>query len=197
MPRKLLLSFLLFSGCATLFGWDIHAPGLLSENFFYQIQALPHRVALYIEPSAVSSISKNRGGALADPQTYHVGEAFVPMAIEGFQQGFQEFIYLEVPPDAAILKRYGISYLAIVRIKDLGNRVTWKGQALELTTELAVTDSMMRLLNRFEARGSSDAEKIFSKKGGPEVNLNAAIENNIIAMVHYLQDGIQSQNWKA
>ena len=161
------------------------------------MKATPARVALSIDPAAASYLSKNRGGKLADPQTYYVGEAFVPMVIEGFQQGFQEFIYLEVPPDAVILRQYGISYAAVVRIKDLGNRVTWKGQALELTTELIIMDQTMQPLNRFEARGSSDAEKIFAKKGGPQVNLNAAIENNIIAMVHYIQDGIQSQNWKS
>ncbi len=118
------------------------------------------------------------------------------MVIEGFQQGFQEFIYLEVPPQASLLKQYGISYLAIVRIKTMENRVTWKGQALELVTELIVMDRNMQPLNRFEARGSSDAEKIFAKKGGPQVNLNAAIENNIMAMVHYIQDGIRAGDWK-
>jgi hypothetical protein len=194
----LFAAFLLLAGtgCVRLFGWDIHAPGILSDNFIYDIHPAHERVGLYLDPAVWNYLSKNRGGKLADPQTYHVGEAFAPMAIEGFQQSFEEFIFLETEPTPALLERYGIPYLAVVRIKSFGNRVTLKGQAVELVTEVAVFDRAMQPLGRLEARGSSDAEKIFAKKGGPEVNLNAAIENNITATVQYLQDAMKTGNWK-
>ncbi len=132
---------------------------------------------------------------MADPQTFHVGEAYVPMLIEGFQESFEEFIFMEIEPDAAILRRYGIDYLAAVKIKRFGNRVTMKGQAVQLVSETAVLDGGLKTLARFESTGTSDAEKIFAKKGGPEVNLNAALENNILAIVEYLQDSIRSGSW--
>lgn len=188
---------ILLPGCARLFGWDIHAPGILSESYARRVQPVQQRVALYIEPSVWKAISTNRGGKWADPQTYHVGEAFVPMAIEGFQQGFEEFIFMEAVPTDAVMKRYGIPYVAVVRVKDFGNRVTLKGQAVELLTEVAVLDQDLKPLGKLEARGSSDAEKVFAKKGGPEVNLNAAIENNIAATVQYLQDAIRTGKWEA
>lgn len=195
MRKSILACLFLFSGCAALFGWKIHAPGILSRNFSYQIRSVDERVGLYIEPSAWNYVSKNRGGRLADPQTYYVGESFVPMTIEGFQGGFGEFIFFEVPPTPDMMKQYAVKYLAITRIKAFGNKVTLKGQAVQLVTQTAVLDSQFRELGFFESSGSSDAEKIFAKKGGPEVNLNAAIENNVIAMVQYLQDAIQTGNW--
>lgn len=176
------------SGCARLFGWDIHAPGILSSNFAQLVQPIDERFALYIPPELLQFESKDRGSWSADPQTYHIGEALGPLLVEGFQGGFSEFILLETEPNAALLKRYGINRLAVVRIKDFKNRVTWRGQGLGLVTETAVFDSDMNKLAQFESSGSSESEKIFAKKGGPEVNLNAALENNVRAIVQHIQD---------
>ena len=178
-------------GCARLFGWDIHAPGILSRRFAETVQTVPERIALYLPPELLNYESKDRGSRTADPQTYHVGEALAPMLVEAFQEGFQEFIFLETEPTREILKRYGISRVALVRVKDFRNHVTWHGQALGLMTETVVLDSNLHLVSRFESSGSSDSQKVFSKKGGPEVNLNAAIESNVLAIVQHLQD------WKA
>lgn len=186
VPRA--FAFLFFVGCARLFGWDIHAPGILSENFSRLIRPLDERIALYLPPEVLTFVSKDKGSWSADPQTYHVGEAFRPMLIEGFQEGFSEFIFLETEPTPGILARYGIHRMAVVRIRDFGNRVTWKGQSLALATETVVFDSAMKEIGRFESRGTSASEKIFSKKGGPEVNLNAALENTVRAVVQHLQD---------
>jgi hypothetical protein len=197
--KSLSLSFLGFAlihlSCAALFGWDIHAPGILSSGFSQRVQPLNSRVALYVDPAVWTYQSKDRGGRMADPQTFHVGESYGPMLIEGFQESFEEFIFMEIEPDAAVLKRYGIDYLAAVKIKRFGNRVTMKGQAVQLVTETVVFDGDLKVLARFESTGTSDAEKIFAKKGGPEVNLNAALENNILAIVEYLQDSIHSGVW--
>ncbi len=186
---------MLHLSCATLFGWDIHAPGILSSGFSQRVQPISSRVALYIDPSVWNYSSTDRGGRMADPQTFHIGEAYVPMLIEGFQESFEEFIFMEAEPDAAILQRYGINYLAVVKIKKFGNRVTMKGQAVQLVSETVVLNSELQPLAHFESSGISDAEKIFAKKGGPEVNLNAALENNILAIVEYLQDAIRSGSW--
>ena len=185
------------TGCAAIFGWDIHAPGILSEDFATTVAPVTARLALYIPKDSLAYTSKDRGAKTADPQTYHVGEAFGPMLVEGFQDGFEEFIFLETQPDALMLKQYGIPYLVSVRIKEFKNRVTWRGQAVQLTTETAVFDSGLHVLARFESQGSSDTEKVFAKKGGPEVNLNAAIESNVLAVVQYLQDSIRRKTWEA
>ena len=95
-----------------------------------------------------------------------------------------------------LVQQYGIQYLAVVRIKDFGNHVTWKGQAVALTTEIVILDQNLKAIERFESTGSSDAQKVFAKKGGPEVNLNAALENNILAIVQYLQDSIARGAWE-
>ncbi len=196
MKKMFLLSVLsLTAGCAALFGWNIHAPGLLSGNFDYQIRPLPARVALYLDPSIYTYQSKDRGGATADPQTFYIGEAYAPMALEGFQQAFDEFVFMEVEPTPAIMKQYAISYLAVVRPKAFKNHVTWKGQGVRFTTETAVFNTAFQQVDRFESAGSSDVEKIFAKKGGPEVNLNAALENNVIALVQYIQDAVQTGKW--
>lgn len=196
IPKLILLLFLC-SGCARLFGWDIHAPGILSQNFFYQIpKTSPHRMALYFEPETWNYISHARGGRFADPTAFHVGEALIPMMIEGFQTGFEEFVFLEVRPTPEILKQYGIEYLAVSRIKGVENDMTLKGQGILLRTETLVFSPNLEELAHFESTGSSDAEGVFAKKGGPEVNLNAAIENNVISVVQYLQDSIQTGNWK-
>lgn len=188
---------LLLSGCAALFGWDIHAPGILSQNFPFNVKPTPDRVGLYLDPSVWDYISKDRGGRFADPQTYHVGEAYAPMIVEGFQNGFEEFIFFEVEPTSEMIRQYGIQYTAIVRIESFGNKVTMKGQAVQIRTETAVLDHSFQPVARFVSLGSSDAQKIFAKKGGPEVNLNAAIENNIIALVQFMQDSIKTGNWGA
>ncbi len=185
----LLMGLVFFSaGCTTLFGWDIHAPGLLSQYGVQNISPAKERLALYLSPEVLSYESKNKGGKMADPQTYHVGEAYGPMLVEAFQQGFEEFILMETEPTPAILKQYGIPHVAVVRIKDFGNRVTLKGQAVSLVTETILLDQDLNPLARFESTGTSDAKKVFAKKGGPEVNLNAAIEHNVLAIVQVLQD---------
>ena len=194
---KLFALVLLLQGCAALFGWDIHAPGILSADGAARIRPVPERVALYFGPELVRYESRARGSRTADPTTFHAGEAFAPILIEAFQSGFEEFVMMETDPTADILEQYGIKYLAVVRIRDFQNRMTWKGQALTLRTETAVLDSHLQPLARFESRGTSDAEKVFAKKGGPEVNLNAALENNAIGILQYLQDAIRSGQWKS
>ena len=196
---KVIAVFLLIifaSGCASLFGWDIHAPGILSAAFLEKINPVHGRIALYLDPHVWNYESKDRGSKTADPQTYHIGEAFAPMIVEAFQQAFDEFIFMEGEPDQNILKRYAIPYLAVVRVEAFENKVTWKGQAVSLTTATVVFDSGMQELGRFRAKGTSEAEKIFAKKGGPQVNLNAAVENNALAIVQHLQDSLRTGLWK-
>ncbi len=197
--KKLFLILLLplLAGCATLFGWNIHAPGILSAQFAQEVPELDQRVALYLPPQLLTYKSTNRGGKFADPQTYYVGEAYAPMLIEGFQAAFKEFVLVEVEPTPDVLRQYGIPYLVVVGIKDLGNRVTLKGQAVALTTEAVVYDTNLNVLSYFESSGVSDAQKVFAKKGGPEVNLNAALERNIIAVLQYVQDGITTGKFPA
>lgn len=184
----LILPFL--AGCAALYGWDIHAPGILSPQFEREIKEVDGRVALYLPPQLTRYVSTDKGGKMADPQTYHVGEAYTPMLIEGFQSAFREFVFIETEPTADILRQYGISYLVVVGIKSFGNRVTMKGQALGLNTETVVYDQGLNPVLYFESTGTSDQQKVFAKKGGPEVNLNAALERNIIALLQYLQDSM-------
>lgn len=181
------------AGCVRLFGWDIHAPGILSSDFAKQVAPVHERLALYLPKDILTYQSTERGGRLADPQIYHVGEAFGPMIVEAFQNGFDEFVLMETGPSADILKRYAIPHLVTVRIKEFKNRVTLKGQAVTLLTETVVFGSDLNVLARFESRGTSDARKVFAKKGGPEVNLNAAIERNVMAIVQYLQDFVKDQ----
>ena len=179
-----------------LFGWDIHAPGLLSENFSRDITPLPERVALYFSPDLLTFESSDRGSRSADPQTFHVGEALAPMLVEGLQNVFEQFVFLETEPTSEILKRYAISYLVLVRIKNFRNRVTMKGQTLALTTEVSLRDPDLKEVGRFEARGESQAEQVFKKKGGPEVNLNAALERNVLATIQSLEDSIRNRSLK-
>lgn len=181
------------AGCATLFGWNIHASGVLSEDFYAQIEPVSARVAVYLPSSFLTYESRNRGGRFADPQTYYVGESMTPMAVEAFGRAFEEFVFIEAEPTDQILKRYEIDFLVFLQIKSLQNHVTLKGQALEIITDVQVVDSEGELLTRAEARGSSEAQKIFAKKGGPEVNLNAAIENNLRVTVQLLQDFVRSR----
>ncbi len=171
-----------------MFGWDIHAPGLLSENFFAGVRPSAQKIALYIPEESKTYESKDRGAQTADPQTYHVGEAFEPMLIEAFQHGFEGFVSMEAEPTPEIMARYEIPYLAVVRIKGFKNEVTWKGQRLEIVTEADVMDANLRVIDRYQARGISKAQKVFAKRGGPETNLNAALENNVRAIVEHLQD---------
>ncbi|MFA6600142.1 MAG: hypothetical protein WCU74_03890, partial [Candidatus Omnitrophota bacterium] len=134
----LVLAIVLGPGCARLFGWDIHAPGVLSGNFFTVVEPAPSRarsgpasvprvpryvltgptrIGLYLPAELKNFESRDRGGKTADPQTYHIGEAFYPMILEAFQYGFDEPIVLEAVPTAQIMARYDIPYLAAVKIK--------------------------------------------------------------------------------
>lgn len=179
------------AGCARLYGWDIHAPGVLSGGFVSEIQPVKQRVALYLPPALLSYTSKDKGGRSTDPQTYYVGESLGPMLVEAFQDAWDEFVFMEVEPTPGILRQYGIPYLVAVSVKGFDNRVSVRGrQVLELTLETAVFDADMNLIKRFDARGASDAQKVFAKKGGLEVNLNAAIEQAILAAICHLHDVI-------
>ncbi len=203
MKRKLFFQFMLWgmcalgvSGCATLFGWDIHAPAVLSQGYYERVQPASDRVAVYLDPSLFQLTSKNKGGRFADPQTYHIGEAYVPLVIEGFQQGFNEFLLIEDEPTQALLTQYAIPYLVYIRPKAFNNDVSLKGQVLSFETEALIFDKDLRLLDRVRTSGKSDSKKVFSQKGGPEVNLNAALENNIESMVLYIQDAVRTGRWQ-
>lgn len=189
----MLASILLpFAGCTTLYGWDIHSPGLLSSEFSQDIPQERARLALYIPPDMKSYLSKDKGTRWSDPQTYHIGEAFVPMLVEAFQQGFDEFILMETVPTIAIMQQYGIEHLAVVEIKGFENRKDMKGQGLDIFSETTLFDRSLKLKARYETMGSSDARRVFAKKGGPEINLNAAIESNLRSVVLYLQDWVRT-----
>lgn len=187
---------LMLSGCATLFGWDIHAPALLSQRFYERVEPAPQRLALYLEPSLPRLISQNKGGRFADPQTYHIGEAYVPILIEGFQQAFSEFILLEEEPTQEALAQYAVPYLVYVRPKGFKNDVSLKGQVVAFETETLVFDKDLGLLDRFRTSGKSDSKKVFAKKGGPQVNFNAALENNTESIVLYIQDALRTGRWQ-
>jgi len=188
-----LIAFLLIhTGCAALYGWNLHAPGLLSSEFAADIPQASHRVALYIPEGMIGTISKDKGTWYSDPQTYYIGEAFAPMLIEAFQHGFKEFVLMEAEPTTTMMQRYGIEYLAVVTIKDFKNRHRIKGQGLDLLTETTIFKPDLSLLARFETRGTSEAPGIFAKKGGPEVNLNNTIESNLRSVVNYTQELLQT-----
>ena len=157
---------------------------------------LHERVALYLPPDSLKYVSTDKGDRWADPQIYHVGEAFSPMMVEGMQNAFDEFVMIETKPTPEIMKRYQIPHVVIVRIKQFKNHVTWHGQAVSLMADAIVYDSNLKQVAQFESRGTSDAKKVFAKKGGPEVNLNAAIEENVLSIVQYLQDSVRNGVWK-
>ncbi len=180
-----------FSGCA-IFHWDIHAPGILSNSFYQKVNSDNYRIALYLPDSLLHYESTDRGGKFADPQTYHVGEALAPMTVEAFQHAFSELVLLEASPTKEILQRYQISKLIVPEIKSFNNQVSIKGQGVQLQTFVIVYDSQLQFEVHYEASGTSEAQKVFSKKGGPEVNLNAAIENNLLATVQFLQDYLRT-----
>jgi len=179
------------SGCA-IFHWDIHAPGLLSTAYYAEVRQENQRIALFIPDGLMQYTSTNRGGALADPQTYHIGEAMAPMMVEAFQTAFDEFILLEAEPTPELMKQYGISYLVLIDIQEFQNKVQLKGQGVGLVSKVYIVDSDLYLMAEFQAAGSSDARKVFAKKGGPEVNLNAAIESNLIATIQFIQDYLRN-----
>lgn len=182
----------LSAGCAAIYGWNIHAPGLLSEEFARDIPQVPHRVALYIPEGQKEFISKDKGTRWSDPQTYYVGEAFVPMLIESFQSGFTEFVLMEAVPTPEIMRQYGVEALAVAEITGFKNRKTLPAQGLDVYTETAVFNRDLKLLRRFQARGTSEARGTFAKKGGLEVNLNAAIEGNLRETVLQVQDTVRA-----
>lgn len=177
-----------FSGCAFLFGWKIHAPGILSQEFLNQIPRVEQRIALMIDPNLANAISEDRGGKFSDPQIYYVGESLEPMLLEGFSSVFSEFLLLEIEPSPELLQKYEIKYLVAIAYEGLENQVSLKGQVLSVSTHVFVWDQDLKLVDEFKARGESDARKVFAKKGGPEVNLNAAVENNILAILQRILD---------
>lgn len=182
-------------GCATLFGWDIHAPGLVSQEFYQTVQPADQTVALYLRPELFQYQSKNRGGRFADPQTYYIGESLGPILIEAFQQGFHHFLFLETEPTPDLLKQEGIDYLIFVDLKNFDNAVSLKGQKVGLMLHAEAYTPEMNLLAAMEVEGTNDAYKVFARKGGPEVNLNAAIESAVTSLVLYLQDAMRTQQW--
>jgi len=182
----LLLGSLL--GCTAIYGWNIHAPGILSSEFARDVPQAQHRVALYVPAGQKEYLSKDKGTRLSDPQIYYIGEAYVPMLIESFQSGFSELILMEAVPTPAMMQQYGIEALVVSEIKDFKNRKALSAQGLDLYTETTVFNSNLKLMRRFETRGTSEAPGTFAKKGGLEVNLNAAIEGALRETVSQVQD---------
>lgn len=186
-----LVGLVLLAGCTAIYGWNIHAPGLLSSEFARDTPSLQKRVALYVPEGQKEFISKDKGTMWSDPQTYYLGEAFVPMLIESFQSGFSEFILMEAIPSPDLMSQYEVDALVVSEIKDFKNRKTLPAQGLDIYTETAVFDRNLKLIRRFEARGTSEARGTFAKKGGLEVNLNAAIEGNLREIILQVQDTIK------
>ena len=192
LKKSLICCLCALSGCFALYGWDIHAPGILSQEFSSDIPVSNQRMALYVPRDLKTAISTDKGNWHSDPQNYHLGEAFVPMLVEAFQHGFDEFILIETEPTPGILKQYGIQYLSVVDFKGFKNRKSLKGQGLDFYSETTLFNSDLNLIARFQTRGASEARAVFAKKGGPEVNLNAAIESNLRSTVTYLQDWLRT-----
>ncbi len=181
----------ILSSCTAIYGWNIHAPGILSAEFAQDVPQSPHRVALYVPEGQKEIVSKDKGTRLSDPQAYYLGEAFVPMLIESFQSGFKEFVLMEAVPTPEIMRQYGIETLAVCEIKDFKNRKTMKSQGLDIYTDTTLFNPDLKLVRRFEARGTSEAPGTFAKKGGLEVNLNAAMEGNLREIVMQVQEALK------
>ncbi len=179
------------AGCTAIYGWNIHAPGLLSDEFARDIPQVSKRVALYIPEGQKEFISKDKGTFWSDPQTYYIGEAFVPMLIESFQSGFTEFVLMEALPNPDIMNQYAIDAVVVSEIKDFSNRKTLPAQGLDIYTDTTIFNRELKLIRRFETRGTSEAKGTFAKKGGLEVNLNAAIEGNLRETVLQVQDALK------
>lgn len=178
----------LFLGCVAIYGWNIHAPGILSAEFAQDIPQISKRVALYVPEGQKDYFSTDKGTRFSDPQKYFIGEAFVPMLIESFQSGFSEFILMEAVPTPDIMQQYAIDVLVVSEIRDFKNRKSLPAQGLDLYTETMIFNRDLKLIRRFETRGTSEARGTFAKKGGLEVNLNAAIEGNLREVVLQTQD---------
>lgn len=181
----------LLMGCVAIYGWNIHAPGILSSEFAQDVPQIAKRVALYVPEGQKDFVSRDKGTRLSDPQAYYVGESFVPMLVESFQSGFSEFVLMEAVPTPDLMRQYGIDALAVCKIKDFKNRKTMKSQGLDIYTETTVFNRDLKLIRRFEARGTSEAPGTFAKKGGLEVNLNAAIEGNLREVVTQVQEALR------
>ena len=175
-------------GCTAIYGWNIHAPGILSTEFARDIPQISRRIALYVPEGQKEIISKDKGTRFSDPQMYYLGEAFVPMLIESFQTGFSEFILMEAVPTPDLMQKYGVDALVVTEIKDFKNRKTLPAQGLDIYTETTVFNRDLKLLRHFSTRGTSEARGTFAKKGGLEVNLNSAIEGNLRETVLQAQD---------
>ena len=91
------------------------------------------------------------------------------------------------------MQQYGVSHLAVAEVTGFKNRKNLKGQGLDLYTETTLFDHNLKLISRFQTRGTSEARGVFAKKGGPEVNLNAAIESNLRNVVLMIQDEVSRE----
>jgi len=147
----------MFAGCATLFGWKIHAPGILSNKFYDEIEKTDGRIALYIPPHCAEFISTEKGGTLADPTTFFIGEAFAPMLLEAFQHSFSEFVFMEIDPNADVLKQYQIPFVIVVDIREFYNKMTLKGQAVSIISEVWILNGDLQIVRHLEVVGTSDA----------------------------------------
>lgn len=178
------LPAVLFHGCATTqpqAGVPIFAPARMSANYYETITPFPERMALYID----EDLALYRHERVNAP-TYEVGHSLAPMLIEAFQHSFNEFVFLEVEPNASIASRYDITYTVWVKLKEFESFLRSKETQTCLVLTMEVYDADFKKLATFESEGShSHTRGIGAKKLGE--NMGESFENAITPLIESFQ----------
>lgn len=178
----LVFSGLLLAGCHS-----IRPTALVTNTMISSAPKIETSTDLVIDSAYASFISKDRGSALADPQTYYIGPALAELTKTYFKKSFTAITILSTDPVSSKTSEYIIH----PKITGFENDVELSEQEIGITLEADVYDKNMKLIDRVKIHGRSRGKLgLFNPSETASHVVNLAIQNSLILLLKEIDKAI-------
>jgi len=177
----LIFSFAL-AGCHT-----IHPVAQPDSALLKSISPKSAKIGLVLDSVYRDYKSKDRGDMFADPQTYLIGQALVPLTTAYFEKAFQSVSVYETLPNK--LELHGEGYVIRPRIREFDNElIGFSEQEISVTLAAEIYDQNMNLMKEVKAHAYEEGKLGFfnsSKDSG--LIVSRGLQKALLAVIKEIE----------
>ena len=161
----------------------------VTDEYFQSVSKQPYSAGLVMDSGYRNYKSKDRGNAVADPQTYYIGEALVPLTLSYFGQAFEQVEVYEEFPDKANLAKEDFFIRPEIRLFD--NEITLGEQEILLTLGAEIYDRNLRKISEVEAKARHQGRLgFFSSTKDSRGIVNIAMQKCLQKLLSLIKDAL-------
>ncbi len=179
----LLLSVIL-CGCHT-----IRPVTTTYDEFIQPVAKMPLEVGLVMDETYRNYVSKDRGDALADSQTYYVGEALLPLTTTYFQSAFEAVqIFDTLPAKKGAINLDYVIAMEILNFDNLISGIIGTEQEIVVTLKANIYDQNLRLIKTQSATDSYEGSiGAFGSTKKSSIVVSRALQKTLAMLIGKIQ----------